>query len=83
MPREGTKTMKLSLLIYFGYKIEIRYAPGGDENPVLVMVMYLMTRLRLDMPREGTKTEKSILFAIPASIEIRYAPGGDENFVVP
>lgn len=36
--------------------IEIRYAPGGDENPVNFICMFLDERLRLDMPHEGTKT---------------------------
>ena len=35
---------------------EIRYAPGGDENSPLVSKMDLIRLLRLDMPREGTKT---------------------------
>ncbi len=48
--------------------IEIRYAPGGDEN-IFAHALTLLTAylLRLDMPREGTKTSKaypSILIGI-------------------
>ena len=31
MPREGTKTIS-TILIGLEARIEIRYAPGGDEN---------------------------------------------------
>ena len=31
MPREGTKTQKFKNVDYLNW-IEIRYAPGGDEN---------------------------------------------------
>ena len=32
MPREGTKTQDWCTYSVFHYGIEIRYAPGGDEN---------------------------------------------------
>ena len=79
MPREGTKTPVqitniLKLLIEIRYApggdenyllllhyqqqqlIEIRYAPGGDENNTVHCHTFPNHILRLDMPREGTKT---------------------------
>ena len=42
---------------YSSLFIEIRYAPGGDENVhSLKPVSFSTASLRLDMPREGTKT---------------------------
>ena len=34
MPREGTKTLYNHIKITSHFFIEIRYAPGGDENDV-------------------------------------------------
>ena len=56
MPREGTKTRNMMTITTFSL-IEIRYAPGGDENLPKMRNTALITRLRLDMPREGTKTD--------------------------
>ena len=78
MPREGTKTVPGIIYTIF-LNIEIRYAPGGDENDVMITKAIRLTieirytpggdensssylnhiisiLLRLDMPREGTKT---------------------------
>ena len=55
MPREGTKT-KSAPTTQAKIIIEIRYAPGGDENGSLVEHHLVCKPLRLDMPREGTKT---------------------------
>ena len=55
MPREGTKTKQRLRTCNFCH-IEIRYAPGGDENGSLVEHHLVCKPLRLDMPREGTKT---------------------------
>ena len=41
--------------------IEIRYAPGGDENKIAEDNEESLFKLRLDMPREGTKTKTSYL----------------------
>ena len=78
MPREGTKTQFLGFFIHIT-SIEIRYAPGGDENLILVAFALTSVTLRLDMPREGTKTIGSLFNITGRCIEIRYAPGGDEN----
>ena len=81
MPREGTKTKFISQNAKRKCFIEIRYAPGGDENSSEARTEYARPRieiryapggdenrisqpkknalrkiLRLDMPREGTKT---------------------------
>ena len=37
MPREGTKTALIVFLTSSSCKIEIRYAPGGDENGLLTI----------------------------------------------
>ena len=37
MPREGTKTFLMLFVILFKYLIEIKYAPGGDENIYLAL----------------------------------------------
>ena len=37
MPREGTKTSHL-LFFVFLKSIEIKYAPGGDENTVMAFL---------------------------------------------
>ncbi len=57
-------------------KIEIRYAPGGDENKRLKKVINVnRKKLRLYMPREGTKTFNGLIIAVRCLIiEIRYAP---------
>ncbi len=81
MPREGTKTRVAKPIREQVKYIEIRYAPGGDENTSGVEYTRSEdTQLRLDMPREGTKTRvaKPIREQVKY-IEIRYAPGGDEN----
>ena len=60
--------------------IEIKYAPGGDENKHTHFYIYSKYTLRLNMPREGTKTLNSVIYFYgEAFIEIKYAPGGDEN----
>ena len=59
--------------------IEIRYAPGGDENILYNENGNVILALRLDMPREGTKTLFAYAYIMRVFIEIRYAPGGDEN----
>ena len=56
MPREGTKTPPMTLIQKPLSTIEIRYAPGGDENNTLQIQWNDCLILRLDMPREGTKT---------------------------
>ena len=80
MPREGTKTVLLcasarwsSIEIKYApggdenvqhdelshtckNTIEIKYAPGGDENYFIHLFAECYTVLRLNMPREGTKT---------------------------
>ena len=56
MPREGTKTKIPVCFAVEPLKIEIRYAPGGDENIGDDYNMVGGSLLRLDMPREGTKT---------------------------
>ncbi len=59
MPREGTKIKQLGNLMNHDM-IEIRYAPGGDEN--LIRPFQTVSQrivLRLDMPLEGTKTMTS------------------------
>ena len=80
MPREGTKTwLILPLAAAFknieiryapggdenksvprychrALSIEIRYAPGGGENSSMNTIPFSAFVLRLDMPREGTKT---------------------------
>ena len=80
MPREGTKTnnkvsiSNIDINIEIRYapggdeniviglsnpltnSIEIRYAPGGDENDFFILLYADRGILRLDMPREGTKT---------------------------
>ena len=61
------------------FYIEIRYAPGGDENLPPFKFVYDFLLLRLDMPREGTKTIYVKSLFVSSIIEIRYAPGGDEN----
>ena len=57
MPREGTKTNISGSTSNIEVGIEIRYAPGGDENNLLANPEIIEEKeLRLDMPREGTKT---------------------------
>ena len=41
---------------YLFFQFEIRYAPGGDENTIILLPLHSIITLRLDMPREGTKT---------------------------
>ena len=62
MPREGTKTCILIFYIHQLY-IEIRYAPGGDENFLDHTRKHHIYLLRLDMPREGTKTFSRLPFS--------------------
>ena len=78
MPREGTKT-DIEFFYHPVQSIEIRYAPGGDENMPKQIQQVTHFLLRLDMPREGTKTNIFWSTKNIVSIEIRYAPGGDEN----
>ena len=59
MPREGTKTKIPVCFAVEPLKIEIRYAPGGDENIGDDYNMVGGSLLRLDMPREGTKTNRN------------------------
>ncbi len=56
MPREGTKTRVAKPIREQVKYIEIRYAPGGDENLTFPESLIFIIPLRLDMPREGTKT---------------------------
>ena len=57
------------------------YAPGGDENVAVAPPKRSDNRLRLCMPREGTKTCSWFQpDRIYHKIEIMYAPGGDENY---
>ena len=79
MPREGTKT-HFNKSIKNINLIEIRYAPGGDENfSADNTIDKIITPLRLDKPREGTKTGRQVNISASLVTEIRYAPGGDEN----
>ena len=65
MPREGTKTLFAYAYIMRVF-IEIRYAPGGDENHGSCFIYgHHELLLRLDMPREGTKTS----FFFPISLK--------------
>ena len=79
MPREGTKTFSLCFFKVLDF-IEIKYAPGGDENFQRFCGVAFFLSLRLNMPREGTKTMDVITYQKSyKEIEIKYAPGGDEN----
>ena len=50
-----------SPITYVFSGIEIRYATGGDENVLKALPISRTEKgLRLDMPREGTKTNISI-----------------------
>ena len=79
MPREGTKTFNVHLSRY-KFFIEIRYAPGGDENSYKPVRMLPDKRIEIRYAPGGDENPLYSLLYVPfPSIEIRYAPGGDEN----
>ena len=79
MPREGTKTIK-AFTIVNPVLIEIRYAPGGDENSryILLALHFGFIEIRY-APGGDENSAHTFIKRICVLIEIRYAPGGDEN----
>ena len=81
MPREGTKTFLVKDLNNDKTRIEIRYAPGGDENQhrTMISIAYFI-EIRYapggDENSQYLRNHHGLII-----IEIRYAPGGDENFL--
>ena len=80
MPREGTKT-NIYEFFAIAVVIEIKYAPGGDENAI----MYFANSVRVIIIEikyapggdENSLVNPTVNFL--CIIEIKYAPGGDEN----
>ena len=63
-------------------QIEIRYAPGGDENcsDLQNHSSYYIIEIRYAPGGDENSTKSSVNASKISIIEIRYAPGGDENF---
>ena len=80
MPREGTKTGRQVNIRASLVAIEIRYAPGGDENSIIVIKHDSNKIIEIRYAPGGDENENtSAAFNRLSKIEIRYAPGGDEN----
>ena len=73
--------MMYNLVSTLIYCIEIRYAPGGDENVPDTGFAAEGHFIEIRYAPGGDENRKSEnLQNLRHNIEIRYAPGGDENF---
>ena len=79
MPREGTKTECIKCKSCHSM-IEIRYAPGGDENSCSDSSFSAATRIEIRYAPGGDENLTHSFISPFNIIEIRCAPGGDENF---
>ena len=80
-PGRGRKLFFYPLYIHVS-PIEIRCAPGGDENPVSISDTLPFYPIEIRCAPGGDENSSIVCpLVVPSFIEIRCAPGGDENCI--